>query len=158
MANGQLATYSGQDLTGSISFPGYGVLIPFAGVNKAGLEQVNVRMGIDHAMVKEGMDGSILPTWKPGEWGEIEIDVWQTSELHAEILNLYNLILAASSNGDVSNTFSGQILVANSVDGSSHNATGCSIKKVPDKTYQGEAQRVAWVFVCCNIISQTLAV
>jgi hypothetical protein len=100
------------------------------------------------------MDGAVVPSVMPGDQGEIEIQVWQTSTLHRDLLSWYNAIKAARDAGDVSNWFSANVLVANVVDGSSHTCTGVAPVKVPDKTYQEQAQPVAWLLRACSIVAE----
>ena len=63
-------------------------------------------------------------------------------------------IKAASDAGDVSQVFSGRFLIVNIVDGSSHYLTGVAPKKIPDKSYQKQAQQVSWVFVACSCVNE----
>jgi|SRR6185437_1472870 len=148
-----LSTYSGRDTNIAITHPLF-TPIQAAGIASLGLNQATIRMTQDQASLKVGMDGAVVPSVIPGDQGEIELQVWQTSTLHQLLLAGYNLCKAARDQGDVSNWFAGTIVVVNIVDGSSHHATGVGFKKVPDKTYQTEAQVVTWVFAACNIVSE----
>ena len=152
MAN--FVTYSGKDLNGSVNnlyAPGG---IQFSGIAESGVAQVTVRMTQTQSSLQVGMDGAVVPSVIPGDQGEIEISVWQTSTLHQEFLALYNALKTQRDLGDVSQWFGTTILIQNIVDGSSHLGTGCGFSKVPDKTYTEQAQRVNWTFMCSTIINQ----
>lgn len=149
----QLQTYSGRDLNGALSSLLFGS-ISLAGINSQGIEKVMVRMTTDHAVTKTGMDGAVVPSYVPGESGEVEIQVWQTSTIHQEFLAAYNTIQAAAALGDVSQAFGATLFLSNVTDGSSHTCTGGSFSKVPDKTYEADAQVVSWLIRFCNVISE----
>ena len=138
-----LATYSAKDLNFSLQSP-IGATIIAAGVAEKGFNEIAVRMTTDQTVLKVGADGAVVPSAVPGDQGEIEMQVWQTSTLQQQLINWYNLLKAARDAGDVTNI----------ADGSSHMATGVAPIKVPDKTYSAEAQTVNWVFRACNIVNQ----
>jgi Protein of unknown function (DUF3277) len=145
-----LSTYSGRDCNLALQ----SVLTPtiqVAGVSALGLNQVVIRMTVDQTDMKTGMDGSVVVSAVPGDMGEIEIQVWQTSTLHQLLLAWYNALKAARDSGDVSNWASSSILVTNIVDGTGHQATGVAPMKVPDKTYGAQATTVSWVLKGANI-------
>jgi len=148
-----LSTYSGLDTNGSISSPLFDT-IQISGIAGLGLAEAMVRMTVPHAVLQSGMDGAVVPSYVPGEQGEIELQVWQTSSLHAALLAAYNSVKTAADAGNVSNAFGATVFIQNTVDGSSHTGTGCAIEKVPDKTYQEQAQRVTWKIVCANLINE----
>ncbi len=148
-----LTTYSGRDTNFSFTHPLIGV-IQCAGIAEMGLAQLTIRMTTDQSSVQVGMDGAVVPSVIPGDQGEIELQVWQTSTLHQDLLAWYNALRAARDAGDVSQWFGGTFLAQSIVDGSSHLATGVAPVKVPDKTYAEQAQRVTWVLRACNIVSQ----
>lgn len=148
-----LNTYSGSDLNLSIVNPLTGT-IQASGVASEGIAQVIVRMTVDQSVLQVGMDGAVVPSVVPGEQGEIEIQVWQTSTLQDDFIAWADAIKAAQQGaGDVSNWFAGTIFIQNIVNGSSHTGTGAAPKKIPDKTYDVQAGRVSWVFTCCNIVN-----
>lgn len=148
-----LVTYSGKDLNMAFSHPLIGV-IQASGVAAKGIAQINVRMAQAQSVLQVGMDGAVVPSVIPGDQGEIEIQVWQTSTIHQQLLAWYNAVKAARDAGDVSQWFAATLLVQNTVDGSSHYATGVGPSKVPDKSYQEQAQRVSWVLMACDISSE----
>ncbi len=148
-----LATYSGKDTNFAFAHPLIGT-IQAAGVAEQGLDQVTIRMTQNQSVVEVGMDGAVIPSVIPGDNGEIELQVWQTSTLHQQLLAWYNAVKSARDAGDVSQWFSGTLVVQSIVDGSSHYANGVAPQKVPDKAYQKQAQRVTWILVACNITHQ----
>lgn len=145
-----LPTYSASDLNFSLTHPYVGA-ITAAGIAEKGWTKMVVRMSVDQTVMKTGADGATAVSAIPGDWGEIEFEMWQTSTLHKQLLTWYNSVKAARDQGDVSQWASALIFVQNIVDGSSHNCVGCAPTKVPDKTYETEAQTVGWVFRCANI-------
>lgn len=151
MATNILKTYSGKDLNGSVTNQYNGTTIQISGTAETGVAQVTVRMTTDQASLQVGMDGTIVPSVIPGDQGEIEIQVWQTSTIHQQFLALYNSLKTQRDLGNVQWWFGNTIYLINTVDGSVHYATGAGFMKVPDKTYQEQAQRVSWVFRCANI-------
>ncbi len=148
-----LVTYSGKDLNFALAHPLIGT-IQASGVQEQGIAQVTVRMSATQSVMQVGMDGAVVPSVVPGDQGEIEIQVWQTSTLHQEFLAWYNALKAARDAGDVSQWFGATLLVQNIVDGSSHTATGVAPQKVPDKTYAEQAGRVNWILVAANITNE----
>lgn len=148
-----LPTYSGKDLSMTFMHPLIGT-VQAAGVDSKGVAQISIRMTTDQSVLQVGMDGAVVPSVIPGDQGEIEIQLWQTSTLHQAFVALCNKLKAARDAGDVSEWFSGVLLVQNTVDGSSHTCTGVAPKKVADKPYQEQAQRVTWTFVACNIANE----
>ena len=153
MARNQLVTYSGSDVSLSFTHPLIGV-IQASGVAGKGINSISIRMAVDQTSVQVGMDGAVIPSVLPGDQGEIELSVWQTSTLHKELLAWYNAVKAARNVGDVSPWFAGMLLIASTVDGSIHTCSGVAPSKVPDKQYQVQAQPVTWLLHACNISSE----
>ena len=149
----QLTTYSGISLNFSLIHPLIGT-IHASGVSAKGIKSVSVRMATEHSNMQVGMDGAVVTSVVPGEQGEIEILVWQTSTLHQEFLAWYNAVLAAMLAGDVAPWFAATVIVMNTTDGSLHTCTGVAPRKVPDKQYQEQAQPVAWMLSAANIINE----
>ena len=148
-----LTTYSGKDLNVTFTHPLIGT-IQAVGVDSMGIAQISIRMTTAQSVLQVGMDGAIIPRVVPGDQGEIELQIWQTSTFHQELLAYCNALKAARDAGDVSQWFSGVLLVQNIVDGTSHTCTGVAPQKVPDKTYQEQAQRVNWLLVACNVVNE----
>jgi hypothetical protein len=151
MAN--LVTYSGMDVNASFVHPFIGS-IQAGGIASNGLQKLQIRMLTTRTTMKVGMDGAVIPSAIPGRNGEIELEVWQTSTLHQELLAWFNSLEAAQYAGDVSQWAIGVALIKCIVDGSTHTATGIAPTKVPDKTYSAEAQTVTWILACANIVNE----
>lgn len=149
----QLTTYSGLDLNFTLTHPLISPILA-SGVQSKGIAQLTVRMGVTQAVVESGMDGAVVPSVVPGDQGEIELQVWQTSTLQDELLAWANAVKAAKDNGDVDPFFGATVIAQNIHDGSYHKATGVAPQKIPDKTYQAQAQRVTWILVACDITHQ----
>lgn len=147
----QLSTYSGSALSGAITCNAIGINIPLIGIEGQGIEEVTVRMSTDQSNIEISMDGAAVPSVIPGDNGEIEISVYQQSTVHQELLAWYNILKAQRDAGNWSNWFATSVLLIDGIAGSQHYARGCAPKKVPDKTYQKQAQRVSWVLVACDI-------
>jgi hypothetical protein len=149
----QLTTYSGLDVNFAMNAALVGP-IQAAGVKQTGINQVTVRMGVDQSVLQNGMDGSVVPSVVAGDQGEIDIQVWQTSVIHQQLLAWYNALRAARDAGDVSEWFGSSMIITSISEGTSHIATGVAPKKVPDKTYGTQAQTVTWTLVACNISNE----
>ena len=148
-----LGTYSGKDVNFSISGPLSGT-IQGGGVTELGMAQLMVRMGVTQSVLQVAMDGAVVPSVVPGDQGEIEIQVWQTSTLQQALTAWHNQATAARDAGNVTNWFGQTVIIQSILDGSSHVATGVALQKFPDKTYAEQAGRVTWVLTCCNIANQ----
>lgn len=153
MPYNQLTTYSALDLNFALNSQ-VGISISAAGIQEQGWNKMMVRMTVDQSSIKVGADGAVVISAIPGDNGEIEIEVWQTSTLHAQLLAWYNLLRTLRDQADVSNWATSTIYIQNIVDGSSHQAVGVCPTKVPDKAYEAEAQTVNWVLKCGQIINQ----
>lgn len=154
MAN-VLSTYSGKDTNITLNNPLTGTVIQMSGIAEQGLAEVIIRMSVDQSSLQVGMDGAVVPSVIPGDQGEIELQVWQTSTLHQQLLTWYNTLKTQRDLGIVSPWFAASVFILSTVDGSSHTATGVGPKKVPDKTYAEQAGRVSWVLACANIINES---
>jgi hypothetical protein len=150
----QLVTYSAKNVNFSLQHPLAAGPIQAAGVSAKGVNSYSIRMGVEHANLQVAADGAIVPSWTPGEWGDIEISLYQTSTLHQELLAVYDAIKSAADAGDASEAFAGTIVLYNSVDGSTHTATGAGFQKVPDKAYGVQAAVINWILRCCDITSE----
>jgi hypothetical protein len=149
----QLTTYSGIDVNCTLQDAAYGT-IQFGGVSQTGLASITVRMTLDHATIQGGMDGAAVPSYIPGEWGEIDIELWQTSTTQQDFVEAYNQLLVAARAADVSNQFSGTLLIVQSTTGDTHTCNGVAFTKVPDKSYAEQAGRVRWSLKACDIVSE----
>ena len=150
----QLVTYSAKNVNFSLQHPLAAAPIQAAGVAAKGVNSYSIRMGVEHSNLQVAADGAIVPSWTPGEWGDIEVSLYQTSTLHQEFLALYNAVKAAADAGDTSQAFAGTVVLISIVDGSVHTATGVGFQKVPDKAYGVQAALLAWVLRCCDIANE----
>ena len=145
-----VTTYSFLDLTGSIHHDVAGDYL-FQGQMGAG--SVAIAMTTEKTVHDLASDGSIMVSKMAGENGTISIEVQQTSDLHAWLLDTYNLV---NFTPDTSQWAGMSMMLRNIVDGSSHVASGMSFQKVPDKSYQAQGQRVTWVLMAADIHSITV--
>jgi hypothetical protein len=150
----QLVTYSAKNTNFSLAHPLAAGPIQAAGVSAKGVNSYSIRMGVEHANLQVAADGGIVPSWVPGEWGDIEISMYQTSTLHQDFLALYNAIKAAADAGDTSQAFAGTVVLVSIVDGSVHTATGVGFQKIPDKAYGAQAAAINWVLRACDVASE----
>lgn len=153
MPQNVLTTYSGKDVNFAMNAAFVGA-IQAAGVSSSGLAQLSIRMTEVQSKLEVGMDGAVVPSVIPGDQGEIELQVWQTSALHLQLLSWYDQLKAARDAGDVSQWFGSSVVIKSVVDGSSHYATHVGPQKVPDKVYEKQAQRVTWILMACNITNE----
>lgn len=147
-----LQTYSGKDVQVSITGPLSGN-IGAGGIAELGLAQITVRMSVTRAVLQVAMDGAVVPSYIPGDQGEIELQVWQTSILQQALTAWHAQVIAAANIGDVTNAFGSSVLIQSILDGSTHTGTGCTPQKFPDKTYAEQAGRVTWVVMCANLVN-----
>ena len=148
-----LTPYSAKNTNFSLAHPLSGP-IQAAGISAKGVNSYSIRMAVDHTNLQVAADGGIVPSWVPGEWGTIEISLYQTSTLHQELLALYNAIKAAADLGDTALAFAGTVVLISIVDGSVHTATGVGFQKVPDKAYSSQAALLTWGLLCADIINE----
>ena len=148
-----LTSYSGIDVNCALQNDQFGN-IPFGGIAATGVGQINVRMTVDHAVIQGGMDGVPSPSYVAGEWGEIDVEVWQNSTTHEQFLQAYNMLLAAARGGDVTNQFTSTMVIQDISTGQGHTCTGVAFMKVPDKSYQGQSQLVRWTFKALDIANE----
>lgn len=145
-----LPTYSGKDVNFTLNSPVTGA-IQAGGLNETGLRQLVVRMLVDRTTMETGMDGSVAMSNVPGDMGEIEIQIWQTSPLQQLFIAWADALLAAAAQGDVSNWATSTITIQSILDGSKHQCIGVALNKIPDKTYASQAQSVTWVLKAASI-------
>ena len=154
MPNAVLAVYSGKAVVGVFVHPfAPGGSIQISGVAELGLERLTVRPSITQLSMKNGMDGAVVPSINPGNQGEVEVEVWQTSSLHQQLLTLYNACKNASDGGDPSAWFAGTLYLELTTTGLQHNGTGVGIAKSPDVPYETDAGVCRWTLLCANLNS-----
>lgn len=148
-----LRTYSGNAVNCTLQSDLFGS-IQFGGISQTGLGSIAIRMANAHAVIVIGMDGAPVTSWTPGENGEIDIEIYQTSTTQNDFISAYNQILTETLQGDVTDTFAATLIIKELNGGSQHTATGVAFQKIPDKQYQAQAQLCHWVFVCANVITE----
>lgn len=146
-------TYSFKDLTGVLINPMLSAPLQLVGGN-IGLGTITIRMLTQRTEFETGADGVVMPSYVPGQSGEVTIEVQQTSELHHVLLDLFNLISTAADGGDVSNAFSTIISLRTILDGSGHFLSGVGFQKVPDKPYAAKGQNVTWTLMAASVVNQ----
>jgi hypothetical protein len=149
----QLPTYSGKAVNFTFTHPLMPVPIVAAGVAARGVRSYSVRMAVEHARMEAGIDGAIAPSLIPGEQGEFEITMFQTSTLHRQLLVLYNLIKVAADAGDASMWFMGTVVMVVITDGTTYTGTGVGPAKQPDKSFTEQAQGWTWRLMACDLQS-----
>ena len=145
-------TYSFKDLVGVLVNTAYGVSFPLTGGN-IGLGQITISMSTQRTVHDVAADGTVMPSYVAGDDGTVAIEVQQTSDLHHELLRLYNLSVTAANADDVSGWAGTQISFRTLLDGSTHLLTGVSFGKIPDKPYQSHGQKITWSLMAANIIN-----
>ena len=145
-------TYSFKDLVGSLSNTVFGVSFPLTGGN-IGLGHVTITMTTERTMHDVAADGTVMPSYAAGDNGDIDLSVQQTSPLHHELLNLYNLVTQAANNDDVSGWAATELAFRTLLDGSTHILSGVSFQKIPEKPYEAHGQKVTWKLMAANIIN-----
>ena len=145
-------TYSFKDLVGVLVNTAYGVSFPLTGGN-IGLGQITISMSTERTVHDVAADGTVMPSYVAGDNGTVAIEVQQTSNLHHELLSLYNLSVTAANADDVSGWAGTQISFRTLLDGSTHLLTGVSFGKIPDKPYQAHGAKLTWQLLAANIIN-----
>ena len=146
-----LSTYSFRDVNVSFSNTNLGIAILFGGGSTQGVNEITVRMSTDRTTEKVGADGSVMPSAIPGDNGEVEIQVLQTSVAHQQFLNWFNQLITLSLSGNVDNWATTKCFIQLITNGTSHNCSGVSPVKMPDIPYAAEGGTINWVFRCANI-------
>jgi Protein of unknown function (DUF3277) len=141
----QSATYDFLGTSGSLTSPALPVPISFAGQIGAG--GFTVTMDTMRTVFDTAADGTIMPTRAWGNSGQVSIEMQQTSELHAELLNLYNLLIG----GPPTNWAANAMTLYNATLGNGHVLTGVCFEKKPDKPYHAQGSRVTWVLKACDV-------
>lgn len=147
---GDFTTYSFKDTTGSFEHPDVGVF-PFAGQIGAG--EFIVVMSTERSAHNVAADGAVVVSYVAGDNGALEIQVQQTSPLHAFLLSWFNTIKTAANNGNVLNWAGATVTLRNLVDGSEHKLKGVSPSKIPDKTYAAQAGMLIWRLMAADVQS-----
>src|SRR5579872_2486451 len=90
-------TYSFKDTSGAFNHPTVGNFL-FAGQIGAG--HFMVGMAIERTVHDTAADGNVMVSYVAGDPGFLDIEVQQTSELHAFLLNWFNTVKTAADAGD----------------------------------------------------------
>ena len=145
-------TYSFKDVVGAISNPLFGVSILLTGGN-IGNGSITISMGTERTTHDIAADGTVMPSYIAGNNGTVTIECQQTSVLHKALLNLYNLAATAADLDDIAGWAATNISIRTLLDGSSHQCTGVSFSKVPEKTYKAPGGNITWSFMAANIVN-----
>ena len=141
-------TYSFKDLTGSLRNPSLGSPITLSG-GFVGSDSISIRNLTTRTELLTAADGTVMPSYVPGDSAEIVITVQQTSDIHHALVALFNSLKVAADNGDVSAWASSSISLRTIADGSFHNLIGVGFDKIADKPYQAHGQNVTWTLRAC---------
>lgn len=144
-------TYSFKDLSGAMTSPLAGA---FAFAGQIGAGKIVVENITDHGVLDTVSDGTVVPGFVAGNAGRITIEVQQTSIFHKFLLYWHNLHVQQGTSGDVSQWAGSGLLLRNTVDGSSHIATGLTPTKIPDKAYDTQPGKLTWVLLAANLANQ----
>jgi hypothetical protein len=144
--------YSGKDLNFTLNSPLYGQIFA-AGIAGQGLVKVTVRPTETRTVIEGGMDGSAQISAISAAWGEVDLEVWQTSTFYQQLVDWFNALDNALNAGDPSNWASTTVLIQNTVSGQTSLCTGVSPKKFPDGGYEKQAKTRTWTLTCGNIAS-----
>lgn len=150
---GQGRTYSFKSLTGVLTNSVFGITIPLTGGN-IGIGSITIRMTTTRTTHDVAADGTVMPSYIAGNNGEVDVVVQETSAIHGDLLNLYNLCTLAADNDDVSGWAATAISFTLLIDGSTHTLTGVSFEKIPDKPYEAQGQKMTWKLMAANIDNQ----
>jgi hypothetical protein len=148
-------TYSFKDSSGALAHP---LAVPpfFSFAGNIGMGQFTITMATERTVHDLSADGTIMPSYISGDNGSVDIEVQQTSILHAYLLSLYNTLKALADAGNVASWCSGTLTLRNSVDGSNHLLQGVSFSKIPDKVYAAQGQKLVWKLQATDIQNLTL--
>lgn len=146
-------TYSFRDLVGVLNNDVLDNPYQISGGN-IGIGRITIRMVTQRTEHDTSADGVVMPSYVPGASAEVTIEMQQTSELHHELLSLYNQLVTAADGGDVSDWAGTTLSLRTVLDGSGHNLSGVSFQKIPDKPYEAKGQNVSWVLLAAYCINQ----
>ncbi len=147
MAQG--ATYSFKALVGVLVNALVGVTVPLTGGN-IGAGAFHVSMATERTAHDVAADGTVMVSYAAGDNGALTAEVQESSVLHQQLLSLYNLLLLAANNDDVSAWAATTISFRLLTDNTQHLFTGVSFQKFPDKPYEAHGQKVTWKLMFAN--------
>jgi hypothetical protein len=143
-----LTTYSFKDTSGAFAHPSVGAFTLNGG--NIGLGRITVSMTTEKSVQDVASDGSVMTSFISGDNGTAQIEVQQTSDLHAFLLSWYNQIKTLADAGDVTLWAAGTLTLRNLVDGTSHYLSGISPTKLPDKVYEAHGQKLVWTLMAAD--------
>lgn len=146
-------TYSFKDLTGVLNNPALGSPYQIVGGN-IGNGKITIRMLTQRTEFDTGADGTVMPSYVPGQSAEVSIDVQQTSSLHHALLDLYNQLVTQADGNDVSQWVSTTLSLRTILDGSGHFLSGVAFQKIPDKSYAAKGEHLTWVLMAASAVNQ----
>jgi hypothetical protein len=147
---GQGTTYSFKDLVGALTNPIFGVSFPLTGGN-LGFGQLTISMSTERTVQDVAADSTVMVSYAAGDNGTISLEVQQTSALHHQLLDLYNLAKSAADADDVLGWAATTISFRTLLDGSTHIAQGVSFSKIPDKPYAAHGAKITWQLMAADI-------
>ena len=90
-------------------------------------------------------------SYMTGDNGTVGIQVQQTSQIYAFLLNWFNVIKTLADNGDPSNWATASITIVDLIGAHTHIATGVCPSKIPDRQYARQGQMQNWSLLAANI-------
>ena len=151
MAQGN--TYSFRALTGVLTNDVFDTTISLTGGN-IGAGQFVIRMLTERSAHDVAADGTVMVSYTAGNNADLDIEVQESSTLHADLLDLYNQCVTAADGDDVSGWAATNISFRMITDGSQHILNGCSFKKIPDKPYAAQGQKITWGLMVADATSK----
>lgn len=142
------STYSFKDSSIAITGPLTG---SFSLAGQIGLSRMTVTMATEKTAQNVAADGAVMVSAIAGDNGTVTLEMQQTSQLHAFLLQAYNAIVTLLNQGNVLNFATMQITIRNLVDGSQHLLSGVSFGKIPPKVYEAQGQNISWELWAADI-------
>ena len=143
-------TYSFKALTGVLTNPVFGVTLPLTGGN-IGAGKFTITMLTDRTAHDIAADGTVMPSYISANNGSLDVEVQESSVLHAALLNLYNQAVLAAEADDVSGWAATVVNFRMLTDGSQHTLSGVSFGKIPAKPYASAGEKVTWSLLAADV-------
>ena len=150
MAN---STYSIKNGIGTLNLPNSDAAITI-GVTTAGLGQITFSKSDNVSENNVSADGAVMTSAIAAPNGTVALEIQQTSSIHTSLLAWYAYLESAFNSGDVSDWTAASLYWVNSLDGTSHTATGISPQKNPDKVYTKQGQMITWTLMAQSIVNE----
>jgi Protein of unknown function (DUF3277) len=148
----QSATYSFLNTSGQLT---NALVDPINFQGQIGMGAFTIEMHTDRSVLDTAADGTIMPSYVAGNSGTITIEMQQTSILHGLLLDLYNALVIAANNGDVSQWANSSMTLRNTTVGNQHTLTGVLFSKKPSKPYHAQGSKITWSLLACDIQETT---